>query len=455
MKSFIYSLLLTFIFINITTPSFGAEDNILNNNSSVYKLKISGIIDNGLAPYIQRGINEAEENNASYIIFEINTFGGRVDAATVIKDAILNSSIPTVAYINKRAISAGALISLSCNKIIMYEGSSIGATTVVDDKGEKQSEKSQSYMRAEMASTAEKNNRRKDIAQAMVDEDIEIKDISLKGKLLTLTSEEALEYGICDKIVSSEKEMYTFLKLEKPLVKIIQVSVSENIVRFLTNPIVSSLLMTLGFLGLIFEVKTAGWGVGGTVGVIALSLFFGSHYIINMADHIELIIFAVGLVFVALEVFVIPGFGFAGVIGILAILASFYLTLLGRYPTGDDMLAAGALLSVSFISTIVGSFIMLKYLPKTNFLNFLVVKQEHKGRKQIHIDNDFTFLENKSGIAITDLRLSGNAEFIVENEKSNKIFQVISKHEYISAGDKIFVEKVEGSRVIVIKSSEE
>ena len=447
MNKYIYIFLLTLFSFTFISPSYGVEGNNL-----IYKLNISGTIDNGLAPYIQRGINEAENNNASFIIFEINTFGGRVDAATVIKDAILNSKIPTVAYINKRAISAGALISLSCNKIIMYEGSSIGATTVVDDKGEKQSEKSQSYMRAEMASTAEKNNRRKDIAQAMVDEDIEIKDISLKGKLLTLTSEEALKHGICDRIVSSEDEMYTFLNIENPKINIVEVSVSENIVRFLTNPIVSSLLMTLGFLGLIFEVKTAGWGVGGTVGIMALSLFFGSHYIINMADHIELIIFAVGLIFIALEVFVIPGFGFAGVIGILAILASFYLTLLGRYPTGEDMLSAGALLSVSFISTIIGSFIMVKYLPKTDFFNFLVVKQNHKGRKQIHIDNDFTFLENKTGIAVTDLRLSGNAEFLLE--KDNKIFQVISKHEYISSGEQILVEKVEGSKVVVIKYSE-
>ena len=453
MKLFIYCLLLTFIFININTPSFGAEGE--KNNQSIYKLEISGMIDNGLAPYIQRGIEEAEKDNADYIIFEINTFGGRVDAATEIKDAILNSKITTVAYINKRAISAGALISLSCNKIIMYEGSSIGATTVVDDKGEKQSEKSQSYMRAEMASTAEKNNRRKDIAQAMVDEDIEIKDITLKGKLLTLTSGEAFEHGICDKIVSSEEEMFKFLELEKPMIHIVKISTSENIVRFLTHPIVSSLLMTLGFLGLIFEVKTAGWGVGGTVGIIALSLFFGSHYIINMADHFELIIFAVGLIFIALEVFVIPGFGVAGVIGIIAVLASFYLTLLGRYPTGDDMLSAGAILSVSFISTIIGSFIMVKYLPKADFFNFLVVRQNHKGRKQIHIDNDFTFLENKIGKAVTDLRLSGNAEFNLDDEnKSNKIYQVVSKHEYISKDEQIKVDKVEGSKVVVVKCSE-
>jgi membrane-bound serine protease (ClpP class) len=164
-------------------------------------LKIDGIIDNGVAFYVSRGLETAKENDSEMVIIEINTFGGRVDSATEIKDAIINSPLKTVAYVNKRAISAGALIAMSCKKIIMADGSIMGAATVVDQTGVKQSEKEQSYFRSEIGSTAELNGRNKDIARAMVDEDIEIDSITVKGKLLTLTSLEALQYGMCDTVV--------------------------------------------------------------------------------------------------------------------------------------------------------------------------------------------------------------------------------------------------------------
>ncbi|MGD9707861.1 MAG: nodulation protein NfeD, partial [Candidatus Delongbacteria bacterium] len=175
------------------------------------RIKVEGMIDNGLAFYIERSISTAVKDGSNLIIFDINTFGGRVDSATKIKDHILNSPIETVAYINKRAISAGALISLSCKKIVMAEGSTIGAATVVDQEGEKQSEKSQSYFRSEIGSTAELNGRSKDIARAMVDEDIEITGVTEKGKLLTLTAKEALELKMCDKIVHDDEELFQYL----------------------------------------------------------------------------------------------------------------------------------------------------------------------------------------------------------------------------------------------------
>ncbi|MFZ6033743.1 MAG: SDH family Clp fold serine proteinase [Melioribacter sp.] len=174
----------------------------------VYYGDIEGDIDLGLAPYVKRIVEEAEQNTADAIIFRINTFGGRVDAATQIKDAILNSKVRTIAFIDKRAISAGALIALSCEKIVMTPGASMGATTVVDQSGQKQSEKYQSYMRSEMRATAEKNGRRTDIAQGMVDETIVVPDLQDDStKLITLTAEEALKFGMADTILSSVEEV--------------------------------------------------------------------------------------------------------------------------------------------------------------------------------------------------------------------------------------------------------
>lgn len=423
--------------------------SILNaQDKVVYKLFIHGIIDNGLAPYIERGLSEADEAGADLVLLDINTFGGRVDAATEIKDVIMNSKVPTVAFVNKRAISAGSLIALSANKIMMTPGSSMGATTVVDGQGEKQSEKAQSYMRAEMGATAEKNGRDKKIAEAMVDEEIEIEGIIEKGKLLTLTAEEAKQHGFCEGIYSDEWEIYEALDLGKPTVISVDTSIAEQVVRFFTNPIVSSLLMTIGFLGLIFELKTAGWGVGGTIGLVALALFFGSHYIINLADQIEIIIFVVSLILILLEVFVIPGFGVAGVLGIIGLLASFYLTLVGRYPTTDDLLVAGATLSTSFILTIIGSYYIIKRLPETKFLNFLIVKERISKSAGVSQSSNLSELVGLNGVATTDLRLSGRASIDTND------YQVVSKNEYISKGEAIKVESVSGNKITVVKYTE-
>ncbi len=192
---FVSSLVFAFLFIASA------------NAQKVYFANIDGEIDLGMAPYISRVVSEAEKNNADAIVFRVNTFGGRLDAATQIKDAIIGTKILTIAFINNRAISAGSLISLSCNKIAMVPGSSIGASTVVDQSGQKQSEKYQSYMRSEMRATAERNGRRTDIAQGMVDERIVIPGLVDSTQLVTLTTDEALKYGIADVQVNNLKEV--------------------------------------------------------------------------------------------------------------------------------------------------------------------------------------------------------------------------------------------------------
>lgn len=407
----------------------------------ITKIKISGTIDNGLVPYVERALEEAE--GSKYILVDIDTFGGRVDAATKLKDLLIDTKITTIAYVNKRAISAGSLIALSCDSIFMAEGSSIGATTVVDDKGEKQSEKAQSYMRAEMGSTAERTNRNKLIAQAMVDEDIAIEGIIEKGKLLTLTSVEAEEHGISDRTVEDEDEIYEILGVSNPSVTTVKISFSENIVRFLTNPIVSSLLITLAFLGLIFEVKTAGWGVGGTIGIIALLLFFGSHYIVDLADHLELIILLVSFVLIALELFVIPGFGIAGILGIGGLLTSFFFMLIGDRPYLEDYFYAANVLSSSILISFAGGFFMFKYLPGMSiFSSFVVNKRDPQG-SAISNKEEYKSLEGMQGVALTDLRPSGNVNF------SGKVYQAVSMGTFIDKGTNVIVIRTEGNKVVV------
>jgi len=432
MKRYLPVLLMILCFV----PAFASKATLI---------KVEGMIDNGVSFYVERGIKTAAENNSDLIIFEINTLGGRLDSATKIKDAILNSKIETVAYVNKRAISAGALIALSCKRIVMADGSTIGAATVVDQTGEKQSEKAQSYFRSEIGSTAEINGRNKEIAKAMVDEDIVIDGINEKGKLITLTAVEALQHQMCDTIVHTDDQLYAYLDIASTDVEEITITMAERIVRFLTNPIISSLLMTLAFLGLIFEIKTAGWGVGGTVGLIALILFFGSHYVINMADHVEIIVFLSGLVLLGIEILIIPGFGFTGVLGIIAVLVSFFMTLIGDNPTGSDFMNAGATLSSSFMLSLIGIYFMVKYLPDTKFLDFIIIRNQGEKAAGVSSTKFYKDLVGKTGKVTADLKLTGKIEI------DGEVYQAISKTEFILSGEKVKVDKVEGNKIIVIK----
>ena len=336
-------LILVFSFMIYTVSNSLAEFVIV---------PIEGTIDGGLAAFVERAVNEARENGKEGIIFRVDTPGGRIDSAVYIKDTILDAEIPTVAFVDKSAISAGALISIACDSIYMSTGSSIGAATAVDIQGQKASEKVISYFRAQMRATAEAKGRRADIAEAMVDEELEIECISKKGMLVTLTYKEALEVGISNGTVDTIEEVLSRLGREDAEVVEYRLNWAEQVVRVLTHPIVSSLLMSIGFLGLLIEIKTPGWGVGGTIALIALALFFGSHYIVMLAGIEELLLFTVGIVLFALEIFVIPGFGIAGVGGIAFILLSLYLSLVGRMPHPQDFLNAAYTIGWSFLITI-------------------------------------------------------------------------------------------------------
>jgi membrane-bound serine protease (ClpP class) len=318
--------------------------------SLIYIVPINDVIDLGIPSLVTRAVSEAEQKNADLIIFDIDTFGGRVDAATQIKDAISSSSIPTIAFINRRAISAGSLISLSCNKIYMTEGATIGATSVVDMSGNKQSEKSQSYMREEMAATAERVGKNPNIARGMVDEELsfeflvvngdtlKVDDIEgrKEGKLITLTTDLAIKYGIADGISESIEEILLLESIENYEITMIKENWSENLVRLLTNPTVSSLLMTFGTIGIIAELYSAGWGIGGTIGAICLVLALGAGYISKLATSSDLLIVVAGLLLLLIEAFFVAGFGIIGLLGVAILFYGFYLLLIPDIPLDYD-----------------------------------------------------------------------------------------------------------------------
>jgi len=424
----------------------------------IYRVPIEGTIDLGLPPFIKRVLDDAEINNASAVIFDINTFGGRVDAATQIKDAILSSNILTVAFINRRAISAGALISLSCEKIFMTGGGLIGAATAVDMSGKKGSEKVISFMREEMASTAEKRNRNKFIARGMVDEELTFTHLIIdgdsiivddiegrkEGKLISLTTDQAIKYNIADGTVENIDALldslgYTEFKIIESLE-----NWSEDIVRFLTDPVVASLLTTFGFLGILFELQSPGWGIPGFVGLTCLILSLSASYIAQLATMSDMLFIFSGLILILLEALVIPGFGIAGLSGFCLTIYGLYLLLLPDVPVSEEIMgqAMDGFL-IGLVGAIIGLFLLLKFMVKTKFWKQLTSPDSQK--KEDGYSNSFGWehLKGEEGIADTDLHPSGWMR-----TKDQRLF-VVSEGEFIDKEKKIIILSVDGNRILV------
>ena len=360
---------------------------------NIYIIPIQNTIDLGIPSFVNRAIDIAESNNSELIIFDIDTFGGRVDAATQIKDSISETEIPTIAFINRRAISAGSLISLSCDKIYMTDGATIGATSVVDMTGSKQSEKSQSYMREEMAATAEKAGKNPDIARGMVDEELsfeflvingdslQVDDIEgrKEGKLITLTTELALKYGIANGKSESIEEILSNLGIENYNIITLNENWSEDMVRFLTDPTISSLLTTFGTIGIISELYSAGWGIGGTIGVICLTLALGAGYLTQLASSLDLLIIMTGLLLLVVEFIAIPGFGFFGIAGIGVLFYGLYLLLIPDIPVSDEIYSQALDgFSWGIVGGIICLIMVINLLLKSKFLEKFITVNSNK-----------------------------------------------------------------------------
>jgi membrane-bound serine protease (ClpP class) len=296
-----------------------------------------------------------------------------------------------------------------------------------------------------MRSTAERNGRRSDIAEGMVDKRVVIPGLVDSTQLITLTSEEAMKYGIADTLLKNIDEVYAYFDLSENEKVYQRSNWAEDVVRFLGNPIISSILIMIGFFGLLAEVKSPGWGLPGTAGLVALALFFGSSYILQLASVLEIAMFIVGLGLILLEVFVIPGFGVAGVSGILLIIASLFLSLVGEDPFLDMEAVSQAIiqLSVALLASIVFIFLLAKYLPKSNIFKKFILSEEEKAKDGYTSRTNLSELMGAEGVALTTLRPAGTAEF------NGKRVDVVTDSEYIEHGKPIIVTAVEGMRVVV------
>lgn len=415
----------------------------------VYVAQIEGVIDLGLAPYVQRVLDEAAAAKAAAVVLEINTFGGRVDAAVQIRDALLTTSVPTIAFINKRAISAGALISLAAQRIVMSGGGTIGAATPVQ-MGQGGSgmlpveEKTVSYVRKEFRATAESRKRPPLLAEAMVDADVVVPGLVEKGKLLTLTTDEAVSHKVADGRAETLDEVLQQAGLAGAELRRTAPNWAEGMVRLLTNPIVSSLLVTVAMLGIILELRTPGFGLPGVVGVASLALFLWGHSIVQLAGWEEMLLVVGGVVLLALEIFVIPGFGIAGALGIAALVAGIALSMLGSGNSAQLLMLVAGRVVFSLLVALVASLFLLRFMA-TSPIGRKLVLETGLGSRQGYTsppEADARWL-GKSGTAWSMLRPAGIAD--IDGQRVD----VVSDGELIEAGTPVLVTRVDGNRIVV------
>jgi membrane-bound serine protease (ClpP class) len=408
----------------------------------VYRVPVTGTIELGIAPFIKRAIREAEAAGARAVILDVNTLGGRVDAALQIVDAISAAEVPVYAFVDPRAISAGALISIATDSVFMVADATMGASTVVDAQGSKVSEKAQSVMRAQFRALAERRGLDPRIGEAMVDETIAIEGVVEEGKLLTLTAEEAerVGYGIA---VTGFDDVLSRLGITGAEIVRPRANWAESLVRFLSHPLVAPILLSIGVLGLVIEIKTPSFGLAGLVGLGSLAAFFGSHLIIGLAGWEEVILLGAGLIALGIEVFVVPGFGIAGVISIACIGTAMFLALLGSLPTWADVARAAGVLATSLGIIGVAIYLVVRNLPTSDRWRGIFLRTASAATDG-YVSGDLRDdLVGRVAVALTDLHPGGTVQ--LDGER----LDVVTEGDYVGRGARVRVLRSEGYRLVV------
>lgn len=413
----------------------------------VYVIAIDGTIDLGLAPFLARTLREAEAAGAAAVLLDINTLGGRVDAALAIRDTLLNSPVRTIAFIDPRAISAGALIALASETTVIAGGGTIGAAMpVTGGTGPPQAadEKTVSYLRKEFGATAERRGRPAAFAEAMVDADVEIADVVAKGKLLTLTATEALRHGVVEHQADTRDEALAAVGLADAELRPMAATWAESLVRGITHPVISSLLMSVGLLGILIELRTPGFALPGSIGLLSLGLFFWGHWLVQLAGWEELLLVGAGLLLIGLEILVIPGFGVAGLAGIAALVGGLGLMLVGAGATLAVVVGALGQVALALVLAIVAALVLLRVLPRLPFGRQLVLETDMDASDgYASTPRQDRLLLGHRGYALSPLRPAGLA--MIDHHRVD----VVSEGSYIEAGARVEVTRVDGNRIVV------
>lgn len=429
--------------------AFLSMASLMAQEKIVMVMEVKDVIDPRMHRYVDLALQEAEQIKADIVIIEMDTYGGVLTDAKEIVDKIMHFKKPIWVYINSDAASAGALISIACDSIYMSPGASIGAATVVDGQGEKAPDKYQSYMRSIMRSTAEENGRDPKIAEGMVDEQLVIEGIKEAGKIITFSTSEALQHGFCEAKVESIEEILERNNIEKYTLHKFELGLSEKIISIVLNPFISSILILVIIAGIYFEMQTPGLGFAGLAALVALILYLVPYYLNGLAANWEIIAFFIGIILIAVEIFVLPGFGVAGISGIILTIGSLFLIMVNNdafdfafVPMKDILYALAAAMG----GTLGGMILLLvggSKLPDTRFFKRIALT-DTQNRSQGYVSTQISEpLIGKKGIAETVLRPSGKISI------DGKFYDAYTRGEYIEKGQSVEVISDEGSSLKV------
>jgi len=450
----------TSIFLIITC--FAISTSFANEKKIVYKIDIKKEIDKTSQIYLSKGLAEAQAIDADAILIHLNTYGGLLDAADSMRTAILYNQIPVYVFIDNNAASAGALISVACKNIYMRKGASIGAATVVNQTGEGMPDKYQSYMRSMMRATAEAHGhdtiiagsdttyrwkRDPKIAEAMVDNRIVIPGLIDSAKTLTLTTEEAIKWKYCEGTAESVDEVITkHLKIDNYVLKSFSPTWVDNLKGFLMSPIFQSLLIMIIIGGIYFELQTPGVGFPSAAAIIAAILYFAPLYIEGLAANWEILIFLIGLLLVAVELFILPGFGVAGIGGTILIIAGLTLALINNINFNFDFVEGGEIgraITTVLIGITVGFGGMLWLSSRIGAKGMLQKVALEADLESATSSPVLTNLIGREGIAVTVLRPSGKVEI------DGIYYDGVSTSGFIEKGTNVTVVHFENAQVYV------
>ena len=421
---------------------------------NVMVMEIKDEIDTRMLRYVRLSLEHAEKTKADYVIIDMDTYGGVLTDAKEIVDLIMDFKKPIWVYINSDAASAGALISIACDSIYMSPGASIGAATVVEGTGGQAApDKYQSYMRSIMRATAEEKGRNPLIAEGMVDEKMVIDSIKQAGKVITFTTSEAIQYGYCEAKVGSIEEILKRNKIENYNIEYFRLDATEKIIAFFLNPFISGLLILLIIGGIYFELQTPGIGFPLFAAIIALVLYLVPYYLNGLAAYWEILTLFVGLILIVIEIFVIPGFGVIGVLGVTMTVSSLVLIMLNNDFFNFDFVPLGDIVVAMFatLGGIAGGALLLFFggarLTETKaFRRMALTDTQEKDQGYTSNFNEEP-LVGKIGTAFTVLRPSGKVLI------AGKLYDAFTRGEYIEKEESIEVISTESSTLRVKKTS--
>ena len=404
--------------------------------SEVYRIPIKNEVEKGLYAFLQRAFEEAEEAGAEVVILDIDTPGGFVDSAGDIAKLMDETPLTTIAFINSDALSAGAFIALHADEIYMVPSGRIGAAAVIDGAGNAAEDKALSAWSTAMITAAESSNRDSKYALAMADKSVHLPEYRApEGKLLTLSAKEAEEVRYSEGTVASFEELMSKLNLSNAPVTSLNETLAEKVARFVTNPVIVPLLLSIASLGLIIELFTPGFGLAGAVGLSSLGLFFFGHMVAGLAGYESIVLFLIGVAFIIAELF-LPG-AIAGIIGLALIVGSILLA-------GGNVVHMGISVLIALIVAIVGMVIIMKFFGKNlRFFNKMILT-DATDTEHGYVSNVNRYeLVGRIAVSMTPLRPSGT--ITLDGER----IDAVTEGGYIDSNKAVKIIKVEGSRTVV------